>query len=486
MPDILENLITHYISEKTGKPIDDPVFLGRLRDAISSQKAMYWREKPGKSVKYGRGYDILAYLAYHVPVYFTQFRSLLQGLTNDKVLPEDLTILDIGTGPGVIPLALIDLKKAGETHSLDLYAIERSGEHREAYNYLVNAYAEKDPRIIVHEPILEDLTKTSSPEFHNLPEKVSVISFQNVLAELEHISIPARAELVLKYAELLDEKGFIIIVEPAELRHATSLRLLQKELIKGGFQVYAPCSYLWGSGCNPSSCWTFREETPIKPTNLMNLLAGEEEGFRFINSDLKYSYVILTRQQITRCPYRVPRQTRHIRLSHLEKYSGRIVSVAGARMSEDIGHTGMHIFKICDGTCREPVFVALSARNRRPGHSSLFSAGYGDPLIFSGVQVKRHEKYNAWNLIIGPDTRIEKGISQEMRDSKNEEMPPSTPLGSENPDKEKRKSNHTSPAANPKKHQEKTQIATKKKLGPKKRNLTSDQSDMRSQKRGQK
>lgn len=408
MSSLLENLISQYITEKIGKSNDDPILLDRLRQSIVTQKAMYWRDNPGKSVKYGRGYDILAYLAYHVPVYFTQFRSLIQGLENDGVLPKNLTLLDIGTGPGVVPLAFIDLWKAVEKDTLDIYALERSGEHREAYSYLVNAYSAKDPRIHVHDVVQEDLTKISSVTIPGLPEKAFIISFQNVLAELEHISIPARADLVLRYAEILDEKGFIIIVEPAELRHATSLRLLQRELVKSGFHVYAPCSYLWGSGCDPTSCWTFREEPSIKPTELMKLLAGEDEGYRFVNTDLKYAYVILTRQPLTRCTYRIPRRTRNVRLSHLERFSGRIVSVAGIRLSEDIGPTGMHIFKFCDGTCREPVYLVLSSRNRRPGHSPLFSVEYGDPVMISGAQVKRHPKHKAWNLIIGPDTRIER------------------------------------------------------------------------------
>lgn len=408
IPPLLEDLISQYICEKTGKKIEDPALLDRLRQSIVHQKAMYWREKPGKSVKYGRGYDILAYLAYHVPVYFTQFRTLLQELTNDGVLPDQLSVLDIGSGPGVVSLAAIDLKKAGMEGSLDLYALERSAEHVEAYTSLVHQYAVSTPDVQVHAPVQEDLTRTDEALFSKLPGNVSVISFQNVLAELEYISIPARAAIVLKYAELLDEKGFIILVEPAEMRHATSLRNIQRELAKGGLYVYAPCSFLWGSGCSPTSCWTFREDESIKSTALMDLLADDEEGYRFVNTDLKFAYVILTRQSITRCAYRIPRKTRMIRLSHLDKYAGRVISVGGVRLSADIGTPGMHIFKICDGTCRDPVYLTLSARNRRPGHSPLFSTRYGDPLVISGVLVKKHPKHQAWNLIIGPDTRIER------------------------------------------------------------------------------
>ena len=410
LPPLLEDLISRYITEKTEKSCDDPVFLERLRQAIIVQKASYWREKPGKSVKYGRGYDILSYLAYQVPVYFSQFRSLLQDLENQSVLPKDLVALDIGTGPGVVPLAIIDLWKDQKKGTLDIFSIERSAEHIEAFRYLTDGYAQEKPGINIHQVLQEDLTKISDLNLPTLPEKAGLITFQNVLAELEHLSIPARAAIVNSYARLLNDDGFLIIVEPAELRHATSLRLLQKELIKSGLHVYAPCSYLWGSGCDPTSCWTFREETPIQPTSLMTLLAGEEEGYRFINTDRKYAYVILTKQQKTRCTYRVPRKTRMVRLSHLEKFAGRLISVAGVRMSGDIGNRGMHIFKFCDGTCKEPTYLVLSARNRRPGHAPLFASGYGDPLTITGVQVRRHQQHKAWNLVISQDSRIEPAV----------------------------------------------------------------------------
>lgn len=412
IPPLLEELILSYIREKTGKGPDDATFLSRLRQAVLAQKAVYWRENPGKKIKYGRGYDIFAYLAYHLPVYFTQFRSLLQGLANDKVLPDDLILLDIGTGPGVVPLAMIDLWKAQEKGRLDIFSIERSEEHIEAFRYLVSGYTGSDPSIIVHPVIHDDLIKISTMEHPDLPEKSTIISFQNVLAELEHISIPKRAEIVLSYTKNLDDNGFLIIVEPAELRHATSLRLLQRELVKSGLHVYAPCSYLWGSGCEPSSCWTFREEHGIEPTRLMKMLAGNDEGYRFVNTDLKYAYLILTKSSLTRCSYRIPLKNRLTRLSHLERHVGRTISLAGIKMSGDIGSKGMHIFKFCDGTCREPVYAVLSARNRRPDHSPLFYSSYGDPLIFSGVQIRRHPKHKAWNFIVSADSRIEMALPQ--------------------------------------------------------------------------
>jgi SAM-dependent methyltransferase len=403
----LTDLIDSYIREKTGKDSADPVFLERLRQSVMAQKASYWHDKPGKSVKYGKAYDIFAYLSYHLPVYCTQFRSIIQDLEKGKILPGDLVVLDIGTGPGVVPLALIDFWKGGMKKSLEIFSVERSEEHREAFRALVQGFAGLDPGITIHDPVAGDLVRLSAEGHPDLPRMVNLLTFQNVLAELEHLSTGKKAEIVRSYANRLDNDGIIIIVEPAEMRHATTLRLLQRELMRGELYVYAPCSYLWGSGCDPSSCWTFQEEPSIPPTPLMNRLAGEDEGYRFLNTDIKYSYLVLTKKSLTRTRYRIPRQTRMIRLSQLERYNRRIIDVTAALMSRDIGKRGMHIFKICDGTCREPVYAVLSERNRREEHQALFTTAYGQIMEFFHVQVRRHQIHQAWNIIIGPDSRIE-------------------------------------------------------------------------------
>jgi hypothetical protein len=72
LPPLLEDLIVEVIGKKTGKRWDDPVILGRLRRAIVSQKDQYWREGREKKISYEKGYSVLGYLVYQLPVYFFQ------------------------------------------------------------------------------------------------------------------------------------------------------------------------------------------------------------------------------------------------------------------------------------------------------------------------------------------------------------------------------------------------------------------------------
>jgi hypothetical protein len=108
IPAIVARSIENYISKKTGKEWCDPVIIERLRRAIVTQKDDYWKPAHKRSLRYTKGYSILGYLAYHFPVYFMQTEYLLMMLARENLLKKNMTILDVGTGPGVVPLAIAD------------------------------------------------------------------------------------------------------------------------------------------------------------------------------------------------------------------------------------------------------------------------------------------------------------------------------------------------------------------------------------------
>src|SRR5690606_24408560 len=98
----------------------------------------YWKEK---RVSYRKAYQVLGYLAYHAPVYLVQFEHILWQVINQGLAKPRMRILDLGTGPGVVPLAVIDLLGRLGNGSAEVYAVERSEEPLEAYSALVPAAA---------------------------------------------------------------------------------------------------------------------------------------------------------------------------------------------------------------------------------------------------------------------------------------------------------------------------------------------------------
>ena len=158
LPPALEVVIEQYIPKKVGKELTDPVILERLRRAIVAQKSDYWKPTHKRSLQYTKAYHVLGYLAYHFPVYYVQTQYLLAMLARDGLLKNSMTVLDAGTGPGVVPLAIADFYSRLEGATATVYSVERSEEHIEAFMYLREQCTQKGAHTSIKPPIKADLT----------------------------------------------------------------------------------------------------------------------------------------------------------------------------------------------------------------------------------------------------------------------------------------------------------------------------------------
>ncbi|MDD1662388.1 MAG: small ribosomal subunit Rsm22 family protein, partial [Methanomicrobiales archaeon] len=366
IPGRLQELIEAYIGRKTGKSWDDPVVLDRIRAAIRAQKGEYWDQGRGRPISYRAGYRVLAYLAYQFPVVFVQSLHLLHEMAGDGLLKERMRILDMGSGPGTFPLAIADAWSRLSPGRVRIFALEQETENLEAWRSLVPAFASGNPTTVgnhtaggnpavqLAEPLQGDLRSLDPGD---LPGEMDLMVFGNVLSELRELSPGGRAALVERCAGALAGDGTVLVMEPADLENAVALRRLAHALGDRGFSVYAPCTPLWNTACRPDRCWTFREAPRISPPRLMSALASSEDGYRYLNTDIKFSYALLRRDGTTRESYRIPRGTKALRLSKLQGHLKRRVNVVVAKMSGDLGGgRGHYVFKVCDGTPQKPVF----------------------------------------------------------------------------------------------------------------------------------
>jgi hypothetical protein len=413
MPSFLESAIEQYISRKTGKEWSDPVVLGRLRRAIVAQKDDYWKPTDKRSLQYTKGYSVLGYLAYHFPVYFMQARYFLALLARDGLLKQRMTILDLGTGPGVMPLAIEDFWMCLDSARATVFSVELSKEHIEAFEALTRSVAVKDPQVKIESPKEADIT---SPRDVPIPESVDLMIFSNMLNELGSLPIAERAYIVMSYAERLASDGTILIIEPAEEATSTGLRMLALALKKRGFSIYAPCTFIWGTNCTPDRCWSFQTAPSIRPTRIMNSLAGCDEPFRYVNTDIKYSYVMLRKDGKVRTSCLIPNKTKALRLSKIHLNVGKRITVVAAKMSEDLGDADTHIFKLCDGSAEKPIYAVLPAFHIALSNRELGSASYGTVLEFRNVLVRYNPVHDAYNLLVSRNTAI-RMLDKEIPDS---------------------------------------------------------------------
>lgn len=404
IPPALGQAIEQYITKKVGKGWDDPVILERLRKAIVAQKDDYWKPAEKRSLQYTKAYSVLGYLAYHFPVYFLQTEHLLAMLARDGLLKKSMTILDIGTGPGVVPLAIADFWSRLEGAKADVYSVERSEEHIEAFLYLRDHFVPKGGKVSVKPPVKADITASDPVK---IPEQLDLVVFSNVLNELNDKSPEQRADLVMHYAERLAPDGTILIVEPAEEAVSTQLRVLSLALKKRGLTVHSPCSYIWGTNCTPDRCWSFVTAPCIRPTRIMETLARCDESFRYVNTDIKYSYVLLRKDRKTKENYRVPAGSRVLRVSQIHRHVDKRINLIAAKMSENLGDAKNLMFRLCDGTAETPVYAIVPSFHITPENEAIVSAPYGEILELQGVLVHHNPKHNAYNVLVSRNTRVD-------------------------------------------------------------------------------
>ncbi|WMW22901.1 small ribosomal subunit Rsm22 family protein [Methanolobus mangrovi] len=400
----MERLVEQYIEKKTSKNWDDEIVMEKIRKAIRDQKADYWKEGSSRKISYETGYSTLGYLAYQFPVYFVQFQYLLHDLAKEGMLKNRMKILDVGTGPGTIPLAIIDFYNRLDDRKANIHTIELFDENIEAYNFLVPQYAGIKSNVTIEEPIRADVSKLN---VEKLPDNIDLMVFSNVLNEMKDLSMEQKADIVKNMAGKLSPDGSIIIIEPADKVNSTGMRTLTIMLKRMGIKIYSPCSFIWSGECTLETCWSFEHKRDIEPTRLMLKLAECNEPYRYINTDIKYSYAILRKDKLSRQNLIIPDKAKFARMSKIDMHNQKHINVIGSLMSEDLGDERYKLYRICDGTSKKAVYAVLPTHNLSEDNEVITKAQYGSIIKLFNVLVKYNETNDSYNLLIGKGTTVE-------------------------------------------------------------------------------
>lgn len=407
LPNTIEKLVSSYIERSCGEDWHTGETAKLLRENIVKQKEEYWR---GNS-KYSK-LRVITYLLYHFPVYFCQFQYLLLDMLKGGMLTTKMRIVDAGAGPGTITLSTMDfLHKLLDIYSKDkidvkinisIDSIEKTSENIDCYNELTSIYQNLLPQanaaITINPPVRTQIEKADPPQESDL------IIFSNVLAEMS-TSPEERAGIVERLVSG-SRNSTIIIIEPADLVNSKALRITQHILVKKGFMVYSPCSFIWGVGCRGEDCWSFQDAGNIRVPEFMKRIAGKEEAYRYINTDMKFSYVILRKEGLTKHTYRA--KGKFVRLSNLKKHIEKRINVVGSVMSGNLGDEKNFVFKICDGSTSIPAYAVFPAFHKNDNNRTLFEAGYGGIVEIFGTLVRENREFSSYNLLIMRNTNVVK------------------------------------------------------------------------------
>ncbi len=406
LPPAIERLVGSYIERSCGKDWHKGETARLLRENIVKQKEEYW----SGSSRYPK-VRVISYLLYHFPVYFCQFQYLLLELLKGGLLSTKMSIVDAGSGPGTITLSTIDFfhrlleiyskNKIDIKMNLRIYSIEKNNENIDCYNELTSLYLNQHLQasavITVNPPVRTRIEKAAPPR------NADLIIFSNVLAEMN--VPPAERAFTVERLASGSRNPTIIIIEPADLVNSKALRLTQHALVKKGFTVYSPCSYIWGVGCRGENCWSFQDAGNIRAPEFMRTIAGKEDAYRYINTDMKFSYVILRKDGLAKQTYQA--KGKFMRLSNLRKHIEKRINVVGSVMSGNLGDEKNFVFKICDGSTSIPAYAVLPAFHKNDNNGALLKAGYGGIVEISGTLVRENREFSSYNLLITRNTNVE-------------------------------------------------------------------------------
>lgn len=396
---LLEKITINYIEKITGKKWDDETVLEKIRTAVLSQKESYWKGGDKRTITYKGAYSVLSYMAYQMPSYVHEVTELFGDLIVAGLVRKKIRVLDVGSGPGTATIGIIRALSCFPDMQAEITAVEQSDTQREAYSYVIPEIVTKlKSNVTIEKQQGLDVTR-------KLPDgNYDIIICANMINELSGLDISGKTDLVLSLSEHLTSDGSLIVLEPADLDNATQLRKIACNAKERGLTIYSPCNDIRGVHCKVSPCWTFRSFADIKPTKLMYTLGGEKEKYRFVNTDVKFSYSIFRTDGHRKCGYRIPPDAKRARLSQIKRHVGKRIHVTVSVMSNDIGDMKNYLYLVCDGTGTVPCYLALPAFHRTPEHEALLTASYGSVVAVDSVLVRYNEKQNAYNLLLGKES----------------------------------------------------------------------------------
>jgi hypothetical protein len=364
-----------------------------LRERIRSFKASYLSQSP---VEYDYT-TALGYAIYHLPAYYATSQYVLAELLADRMLPKDVTVLDVGAGVGGPALGLVDLLP--DDALIEYHAVEPSA----ATKILGPLLETTGPN--VHTEIHESQAEAVSPG--GLPARESafdLILFSNVLSELAE-----PADVAQRYFDALDPAGTMALLAPADKNTATALRQVERTLADDGpATVYAPTVRLWRGERPTANSWSFAVKPDIEvPTMQATLAAATDEDQdpdAFRNTDVQYAYSLLRRDG-SRGIEGYGDRGRLARMADADDVVTERVDMLGVKLSADLAEEGHPLFLVGDGSQSVDHFAVLTQETSL--NAALGEAAYGSLLVFENVLVLWNDDEEAYNLVVDGETIVD-------------------------------------------------------------------------------
>lgn len=292
---------------------------------------------------------------YYLPANVFKVWKPLLDLQLKNVLKPRIRVLDLGTGPGSIPIGIIEYYRSLAesfpeiSFSVSFTLIEAEGEFLKiAKEMIAAAKAIITPNLDtnVENLLCERIDEKS--KLNNL-KKFDIITMSNFLNVNEGENIRNAITIINLLKEIMEDDGSLIVIEPGDQISSSSLKRIRNEVVNNNvLNIFSPCIGIWKDK-NKYNCQCFSMVRCFwKIPRIYEYLVakGLNKAKRI---DVPFNYVVLRKDKTKK--YEITRNSQHyVKLVDLKQYSCQIVNVI-ARIRTVIQKGNIVNIALCDGSC---------------------------------------------------------------------------------------------------------------------------------------
>ena len=317
---------------------------------------------------------VSAYLLYYLPVNLVKIFPLLdelaRGAAFDCAGRPELSVLDVGCGPGTFMLGVLEYMcrrgrpVSSPPQSVHITGIDRVKENLAAAESLIGQYCSTGclpPGMTVRFAFKQG--SVNSPDFLKGPERYDLIVAGNVIAELDGRAL---AEGLAAITEHLAPGGALIIIDPGTRRAARRLLDVRQLLLRNtALRLYAPCPHAETCPLQDDAAQWCHEKLFWQPTEAVRLIDGVL-GFTK-GKGIKYSFLSFVNYDVDR----------------LSSYADLARENIWRVSSYVIKNKGEDRLWVCNG--RERLLLRRLERNRTDTNRDFDLAERGDLALVDGA-----------------------------------------------------------------------------------------------------
>lgn len=364
-----------------------------LRKIIHDVKAMFFS---GNKIDYKNFHD--SYLFYYLEANIFKVWKPLLDLQISNLLKKDLMVLDIGSGPGSIPIGVIEFYKLLSDKYPEI-----------SFNIIIDIIEAEENFIEIAEHMIQEAISETTANLnvvlrnrvhqvlddqfdYSILDTYDLITMSNFLTVNERENVRRGAFILTQLSRILQDDGSIIVIEPGDVANGKMLKNIRNVVTdSSNINVYSPCSGVWEEKnkykCNCYSPTRTYWELPRLHEFLY--LKGLNKAGR---EQLPFQYVVYRLDGLTK--YSIVRNKEHfIQLKDLSKHINEKVNVkANIRSVIERRNSNQWAVLLCDGSCTfEKIYSEIKAVMQKEFLKVMgltLPVIAGERLTLKNVQVK--------------------------------------------------------------------------------------------------